>query len=99
PEAGAQAMMKYTPSTIAAARRRRERERAAIGSTHSTYHGRTQLSVTSSATPAQPDAVTEARRRQACTQQSSTEAASAALRNTCRDSVSPPLPSARPIRL
>ena len=47
-------MIRYAPSTSAVARSRRELDSAASGSTHSTYHGSTQLSVTSSATLAQP---------------------------------------------
>src|SRR5271155_1374535 len=93
PEAGAQAMIMYTPSTSAAPLSLRELDSAASGSTHSTYHGRTQLSVTSRATLAHPDAVIEERRRHACTQQRATDAISAALKRTCSDCVSPPLPS------
>src|SRR6478736_9733479 len=91
-------MIMYAPSTSAVARRRRERDSAAIGSTHSTYHGSTQLSVTSSATLDQPDAVTADPRRHACTQHNSTDTRSAPVSTECSASVSPPAPIARPIR-
>src|ERR1700719_206817 len=98
-DAGAQETIRYTPSAATATRRRRELESAASGSTHSTYQGSTQLSVTSSATDAHPDAVIAEPRRQACTQQASTDNASAAVITTCSVCVSPPAPTANPIRL
>src|ERR1700729_2762818 len=99
------------PSASAAVRSLREPERAASGSTQSTYHGSTQLRVTSSATLAQPHAVivrsaipgplaAGARRndpRQAYQQQAAIEMISAAVSTLWRASVSPPAPRASPI--
>jgi len=68
------------------------------GSSHSTYQGNTQPRVTSSATVTQPLALTASRRRQASTQQNSTEHTSTPLSSARSVSVSPPLPSARPSR-
>src|SRR5207253_1540260 len=78
PDAGAQAMIRYTPSASEAIRRRREADSAASGRTHTTYHGSAQLSVATSATLAQPHAAMASPRRHAYTQHASSAAPSAA---------------------
>ena len=103
PEAGAHEMIRYTPTTTVALRSRRELDSAASGSSHSTYQGSTQLSETSSATLAQPDAVivrsnSDPRPRQASTQQPATVSGSTPLTTVRSVSLSPPAPTARPIR-